>query len=397
MRKTILLVIACIVYSASFSQTIYKDISSERLNTIRQLKIKLPKDYDPNSELKHPVIVVFDADYLFEPIAGQVEFQTYFDDMPSSIIVGVMQGSDRRFDAYFDPVTGMPEQFGLRFYEFISTELLPYIDNKYNTSQFRVAVGHNLMGHFINSYIFQPETQFQAYVCLSPEFTGSMQNVLAQQLEASDKAIFYYMATSEKDIPAIRDNVLEVNDLLKKVSNPNVTYYFDNFEDETHYTLVNGAIAKSFDKIFELYNPLREKELKEKVLTYDGTLDTYLIDRYDRIEKLFGITKKISERELEKVAEAAEQREDYKSLNKLGKLANKLFPESLLGTYYIAHSLEKTGKTKKAKKVYESALALKDATNINKDYIAEKIKELTVVSADINEDTLEDAEDYEEK
>ena len=397
MRKTILIVIACLVYGASFSQTIYKDISSERLNTVRQLKIKLPKDYNPNSEIKHPVIVVFDADYLFEPIAGQVDFQTYFDDMPSSIIVGVMQGSDRRFDAYFDPVTGMPEQFGLRFYEFISTELLPYIDNKYNTSQFRVAVGHNLMGHFINSYIFQPETQFQAYVCLSPEFTGSMQNVLAQQLEASDKAIFYYMATSEKDIPAIRDNVLEVNDLLKKVSNPNVTYYFDNFEDETHYTLVNGAIAKSFDKIFELYNPLREKELKEKVLTYDGTLDTYLIDRYDRIEKLFGITKKISEGELEIVAEVAEQREDYKSLNKLGKLANKLFPESLLGTYYIAHSLEKTGKTKKAKKVYESALALKDATNINKDYIAEKIKELTVVSADINEDTLEDAEDYEEK
>ncbi len=397
MRKTILIVIACLVSGASFSQTIYKDISSERLNTVRQLKIKLPKNYDPNSELKHPVIVVFDADYLFEPVAGQVEFQTYFDDMPSSIIVGVMQGSDRRFDAYFDPVTGVPEQSGLRFYEFISTELLPYIDNKYNTSKFRVAVGHNLMGHFINSYIFQPETQFQAYVCLSPDFTGSMQNVLAQQLEATDKAIFYYMATAEKDIPEIRDNVLAVNTLLKQVSNANVTYYFDDFKDETHYTFVNGAIAKSFDKIFELYNPLREKELKEKVLTYEGTLDTYIIDRYDRIEKLFGITKKISEKELEKVAEVAEQREDYKSLYKLGKLANKLFPESLLGTYYLAHSLEKTGKTKKAKKLYESALALKDATNINKDYIAEKIKELTVVSADIDEDTLENEEDYEEK
>lgn len=397
MRKTILIVIICLVYGASFSQTIYKDISSERLSAVRQLKIKLPKDYNPNSELKHPVIVVFDADYLFEPVVGQVEFQTYFDDMPSSIIVGVMQGSDRRFDAYFDPVTGMPEQSGLRFSEFISKELLPYIDTKYNTSNFRVAVGHNTMGHFINSYIFQPETQFQAYVCLSPDFTGSMQNVLAQQLEASEKAIFYYMATAQKDITEIRDNILEVNTLLKQVSNTNVTYYFDDFKDETHYTLVNGAIAKSFDKIFELYNPLREKELKEKVLNYEGTLDTYLTDRYDRIDKLFGITKKISEKELEKVAKVAEQREDYKSLSKLGKLANKLFPETLLGTYYLAHSLEKTGKTKKAKKLYESALTLNDATNINKDYIAEKIKELSVVSAEIDEDTLEDVKDHEEK
>ncbi len=397
MRKTILIVLACLVYGLCLSQTIYKEISSKRLGAVRQLKIKLPKNYDPNSELKHPIIVVFDADYLFEPVAGQVEFQTYFDDMPSSIVVGVVQGTDRRYDGYFDPVTGLPEQSGLRFFEFISTELLPYIDDKYNTSKFRVAVGHDLMAHFINSYVFQPETQFQAYVCLSPDFTGSLQNILPQQLEASKKSIFYYMATAQKDIPSIRDKVLALNEGMQQISNPNVTYYFDNFEGETHYTLVNGAIAKSFDKIFELYNPLREKELNEKVLTYEGTLDEYLIDRYDRIEKLFGITKKISEQELESVAELAEQREDFKSLQNLGKLANKLFPETLLGTYYLAHSLEKLGKNKKAMKLYESALSLNDATHINKDYIAEKIKELTVVSTDIDEDTLENEEDYEEK
>lgn len=146
MRKTILLVLACLVYGASFAQTIYTEISSERLNTVRELKIKLPKDYDPDSEIKHPLIIVFDADYLFEPVAGQVAFQTYFDDMPSSIIVGVVQGSEREFDGFCDTVTGLPEQSGLRFHDFISTELLPYLDNKYNTSKFKVAVGHDLMG-----------------------------------------------------------------------------------------------------------------------------------------------------------------------------------------------------------------------------------------------------------
>lgn len=393
MRKIILIVLACFVYGSNFAQTIYKEISSERLSSVRQLKIKLPKDYDPDSEIKHPLVIVFDADYLFEPVVGQVEFQTYFDDMPSSIIVGVIQGPEREFDGFYDTVTGLPEQSGLRFHEFVSSELLPYLDNKYNTSKFRVAVGHDLMGNFINSYLFKEESVFQAFVCLSPDFYGSINRSIAKRLEYLKKDIFYYMATAEKDIPIIRENILVADTQIKEVTNANVTYYFDDFEGENHYTLVSGAIARSFEKIFELYNPIREKELNEKVLPYEGTLDNYLLERYKRIENLFGITQKISEKELEKVAKVAEDREDFKSLDKLGRLANKLFPETLLGTYYIAHSAEKMGKTKKAKKLYESALALNDATNIDKDYIAAKIEELSVVLVDTDDEELEDLEE----
>ena len=350
------------------------------------------------ADVKYPVIVVFDGDYLFEPVAGQVDFQTYFDDMPSSIVVGIMQGKERMYDSFYDALTGLPMDSGLRFHEFVSEELLPYIDNKYNTSKFKVAVGHDAMGSFVNSYLFKDEPDFRAYVCISPDFEGSLRNFISKRLTMMTDDIFYYMATSEKDIPGIREKVLETNTLINEVDNQNVTYYFDDFSDETHYTLVTGAVAKSFDKIFAIYNPLREKELDEKVLPYEGTLDNFLIDRYKRIETLFGVTKEITEIELEKVAKVAEEREDYKSLEKLGKLANKLFPETMLGTYYIAHALEKRGKTKKAKKLYESALVLNDATNIDKEYIAVKIEELTqALVVDVDAEELEDIkEDIEE-
>lgn len=400
MRKTTLVVLTCLIYAFSFAQVSYKEISSSRLNSERKLKIKLPKDYDPKADVKYPVIIVFDGDYLFEPVAGQVDFQTYFDDMPSSIVVGIMQGEDRFYDAYYDPLTGLPTESGLRFHEFVSEELLPYIDKQYNTSKFRVAVGHDRMGNFINSYIFKEELAFQAYVCISPDFVGSLNNFISKRLELFKDDIFYYLATSEKDIPEIRESILFTDSKIKEVSNKHLTYYFDDFESDTHYTLVTGAISRSFDKIFDIYNPLREKELEEKVLPYEGTLDQYLIDRYNRIDRLFGIEKEISEAELEKVAKVAEQREDYKSLGKLGKLANKLFPETLLGTYYIAHSTEMLGKIKKAKKLYESALILDDATNINKDYITLKIEELTVALVDVEDEELEELkveDDNEEK
>lgn len=396
MRKTILIVLACVLCAPLFAQISYDEIESSKLNSVRQLKIKLPKDYDPSSEIKYPLIIVFDGDYLFEPIAGQVDFQTYFDDMPSSIIVGVVQGSERRYDGYCDEVTGLPKESGLRFHDFVAEELIPYLDDKFNTSKFRVAVGHDLMGNFINSYLFKEDPIFNAYVCISPDLSGTVRDYLGERLEFFKDDIFYYMATSDKDLPYIREAVLNANTQISEVKNQYLTYYFDDFKNDSHYTLVNSAIAKSFDKIFELYKPLREKELEEKVLPYEGTLDKYLVDRYDRIEDLFGIKKPITEEEFEKVVKIAEQRNDLESLEKIGKLAKKLSPESLLGTYYLAQYSEKVGKTKKAKKLYESALTLNDVTHINRDFIFSKIDELTVVDTDEDEEDDEEDEDNEE-
>jgi len=392
MKKTILIVLACFFSLSIFAQTSYDEINSSKLNAVRQLKIKLPKDYDPSSELKYPLIIVFDGDYLFEPISGQVDFQTYFDDMPNSIIVGVVQGSERRYDGYCDEVTGLPKESGLRFHDFVAEELIPYLDERYNTSKFRVAVGHDLMGNFINSYLFKDDPLFNAYVCISPDLSGTVRDYLGKRLEFFKDDIFYYMATSDKDLPYTRDAVLNANAQISQVQNQYLTYYFDDFKNDTHYTLVNSAIAKSFDKIFELYKPLREKELEEKVLPYEGTLDKYLVERYDRIEDLFGIKKPITEEEFEKVVKVAEQRNDLESLEMIGKLAKKLNPESLLGTYYLAQYSEKVGKTKKAKKLYESALTLNDVSHINRDFIFSKIDELTVVDTDEEEEEEENEE-----
>ncbi|MDY2586315.1 alpha/beta hydrolase [Winogradskyella aquimaris] len=392
MRKATLIVLVCLFCIPLFAQISYDEIKSSKLNAVRKLKIKLPKDYDPSSEVKYPLIIVFDGDYLFEPIAGQVDFQTYFDDMPSSIVVGVVQGSERRYDGYCDEVTGLPKESGLRFHNFVAEELLPYLDNRYNTSKFRVAVGHDLMGNFINSYLFKEDPLFNAYVCISPDLSGTVRDYLGKRLEFFKDDIFYYMATSDKDLPYIRQAVLNADSQISQVNNQNLTYYFDDFENDNHYTLVNSAIARSFDKIFELYKPLREKELEEKVLPYEGTLDEYLVDRYDRIENLFGIKKPITEQEFEKVVKVAEQRNDLESLEKIGKLAKKLNPESLLGTYYLAQYSEKIGKTKKAKKLYESALTLNDVSHIDRDFIFSKIDELTIADTDEQEEEEDNEE-----
>ena len=379
MIKYTIIALALICSSSVFSQTIYDEIKSYELNSTRQLKIKLPKDYDETSEVKYPLIIVFDGDYLFEPIVGQVHFQTYFDDMPNSIIVGIVQGEERTYDGYCDEVTGLPKESGLRFHKFIAQELIPHLNNTYNTSKFRVAVGHDLMGNFINSYLFKEDPLFNAYVCISPDLSGTVRDYLGERLGVFKSDIFYYLATSDKDLPYIREAVLNANAQISEVKNQYLTYYFDDFKNDNHYTLVNSAIARSFDKIFELYKPLREKELEEKVLPFDGTLDDYLSERYDRIEDLFGIKKPITEEEYEKVVQVAEQREDLESLERIGKLAKKRNPESVLGNHYLAMHAEKTENTKKAIKLYEDALVLEESYRITYDFIESKLEDLNAI------------------
>ena len=385
--KNALCFIACLLLCFSISAQIkFEKFESRNLNTTRQLKIKLPKNYDPSSEVKHPVIIVFDGDYLFEPVVGQVSFQTYFDGMPESIVVGIVQGRERVYDSFADDVSGLPIESGARFYQFIGEELLPYIDSKYNTSKFRVAVGHDLMGNFINTFLFSDNPLFQAYISLSPDFKGNMDQNVVKRFKYIKNDVFYYMATCDGDIKSIRETVESTDEQLKQIDNKALTYYFDKLQGDSHYTMVTGALSKALDQIFDIYKPLGEKELTEKVSTYEGTLDNYLEKRYKRIESLFGIHKPISEEEFEKVVKVADEREDLKSLEGIGKLANKELPGSSLGTYYLALHAEKSGKTKKAAKLYEEALTLKETPQFNKEFILSQVEKLKLAAEEPEEE-----------
>jgi len=389
MKKSLTFFACFLLTSAVFAQIKYEKFESRKLNTTRQLKIKLPKNYDASSAIKHPVIVVFDGDYLFEPVVGQVSYQTYFDGMPESIVVGIVQGYERFYDSYSDEVTGLPIESGAKFYQFVGEELLPYIDSKYNTSKFRVAVGHDIMGNFINSFMFSDKPLFQAYINLSPDYQGNMNEHIVNRVKYIKDDVFYYLATSDGEKSDVLKTIMAMNEQLKTTDNKALTYYFDELKGDSHYSMVTGALSKALEQIFDIYKPLREKELKEKVLTYEGSLDNYLEKRYDRIEDLFGINKLIPEEEFEKVVGVAEERNDLESLEKLGKLANKKLPSSSLGTYYLALHAEKIGKPKKATKLYESALTMEETPKFNKEFIMAQVEKLKLAA--------EETEDIEEK
>jgi len=380
MKNIYFFVFALICCSTVVSQVQYETIKSSHLNSERNLKIKLPRNYDDDSKIKHPVILVFDGDYLFEPVVGQISFQSYFNEMPEAIVVGVVQAKDRYSDSYVDPVSGLPVDSGAKFYEFITTELLPYIDSNYNTSTFRVVVGEDNMANFMNSYLFKNEPVFQAYVNISPEFEGEVSNYLPDRLSWVKNDLFYYMATFSRDKRSIKESILETDNSLKEIENKDLIYHFDNFKVSDRKVMVVSAITNAFDKMFEIYSPLSEKEINNKLDSYEGSLIEYIKERHQKIETLFGIKKTMTEEEFEIVANIAIENEDFESLKEIGELAKTQDPNSVLGTYFIAMSAENLGKKKKAIKLYESALLLNETELIDKEVIRSKLENLTVAS-----------------
>lgn len=358
------------------SQAIYKTIDSYKLDGKRELKIQLPRNYDPEAKRTYPLVIVLDGDYLFEPVAGNIDYQAYWEDIPDCIVVGIRQADTREDDLFYAEETNLPINEGADFYEFMGAELIPYIEENYNASKFRAIVGHDMSANYINYYLFKDEPMFRAYISLSPDLAPQMVERLQQRLSILEQETFYYMATADADVKALRNDIIECDAKLKTIDNAKLHYKFDNFEDANHYSLVGRGIPKALNEIFALYKPINGKEYNEKLLIYEGSPYDYLMKKYEDIEYFYGFEKKLIENDIRAIAAACKKRDDLESLEKLAKLVKKEFPQSMLSAYYMGMFHEKEGNLRKALLRYKAGLLLEPSQYIDKELMLEKMYEI---------------------
>ncbi|WP_108804808.1 alpha/beta hydrolase-fold protein [Aquimarina sp. Aq107] len=376
MKKSIFLILISLFTSISFGQVKYETFRSIKLDQNRDLKIQLPRNYEKNEDKIYPVIIVLDGDHLFEPVAGNVDYFSYWEDMPESIVVGVLQRKTREDDCRYDLASYLPEGKGAAFFEFIGQELLPYIDQTYRTAQLKMIVGHDYTSNFINYFLFKDNPIFQAYINLSPELTPPMEERIFNVLSNAKSDVWYYLATATNDADNIKKNLIAVDEKLATIENPEVNYFFDNFNESSHYTLVGRAVPKALETIFEMYRPISKKTYKEDILTLETSLYDYLVDIYDTTEKLYGFKRQIRVNDFIAISTAIEKKELWEELEPLGKLAIKEHPETMLGYYYLGLGYEQLGEPKKAMRAYENGFLLNEIAFLTKDYMLEKVNKI---------------------
>ncbi len=175
MKKLTLLTLLVLSSTILFSQEIklgfIDSINSKELNENRKIIIKLPQGYDETKK-SYPVIYRLDGDIdLFSETIGTINRLAYIDELIPEMIVVMIENTNRNRDmmptktGFFDTEPGAE-----KFKNFIESELVPYINKSFRTTNEKILCGQSLSAIFTLYYFLTNTNSFDSYIVCSGAF-----------------------------------------------------------------------------------------------------------------------------------------------------------------------------------------------------------------------------------
>jgi uncharacterized protein len=376
--KKLILLLAFVCSAGMQAQKIVTQVSSPRLKENREITIGLPASYDKNPDKKYPLLVLLDGDYLFDPFQGALNYGNYWEDLPEVIIVGISQNknNEREIDCAIDEATGLPAESGEKFFEFISLGVIPYMQQKYRISPFKMIAGHDTTAGFMNFYLYKEDPLFNGYISLSPELAQDMETHIPERLAAITKPIFYYQSTADGDVRKMQQRIRDLDKGIKGAKKESLNYGFDDFKGATHYSLVLHSIPNALYQFFAAYQPISMNEFNEKIAILPSGYADYLANKYDVMEKALSMKIPIRINDFKAIEAAILKNKAYQEFDKLSDMARKSYPKSMLADYQLGMMYEKMGENKKALKAYQVAYQKEEIGDLTKDLMLDKVDQL---------------------
>ena len=388
MRKYALNILIFILFvNLSYSQNldslyvsrINDTILSKYLNEKRSIEIQLPRSYDANPDKKYPLIVVLDGDYMFNIVAGSVDYLSYWGDIPENLIVGIDQKETRFKDSsVLDNITHTPITSTASFYDFIVNELIPYFSKNFRISNFRVILGHERTANFANFFLLKKNPVFRGVISISPKISKNMNTYLYENLSKTNSNIVYTLSSSKKDFESIFKDVIELQNSLDSINNKNLKFKSLIFDEENHYILPSISVPKSISTIYSMYSDIDKTEYDSIISNLDTSAIDYLLKRYELIKDFYDEDKTISMNDFMAIEEYIEENEFFDLYNELSQLAKQEYPGTILPSYYKGRFYEETGNPEKALHIYRSSYNMNEVEGLTKEYLfelADRIKE----------------------
>lgn len=360
------------------AQIRYIELQSEYLEDTRRVKLQLPRNYEQNKRKQYPIILVFDADYLFEPVAGMVDYLSFWEEIPESFVVGIMQGGHRENDMMIDEDQFLPVGPGEDFFDFIELELMKYMQDNYRVTPLSIAVGHNDTANFSNFFVFKKVPLFQGYINLSPRLSPKMKSRMVKSLDKTANRTWFYLANGTDEVKEAKKEIKDMAMELNVIKNPMLTFTYDEFKDATHYTVVSQGIPVALQRIFSSYQPITTKEFEEVLLVTPDPVK-YLENKYYDIAKYYGLNIDYRINDIMYVFRVIEETNNWGQLLSLAKIAKKAHPDSMMDSYFQARYYQEMGEPKKALKHYQDAYGFDEVGSLTKELMlvrADEIKEV---------------------
>lgn len=234
-------------------------LPSAVLHETRRINVYFPPGYADSTAVQLPVLYMLDGgleeDFLH--MAGLVQVLTGNGTMRPFMLVGI-ENTARRRDLT-GPTTSAADkkiapQVGgsAAFRQFLHTELLPLIRQRYHPRTETALIGESLAGLFVLETLVLEPSLFDTYVAIDPSLwwnNGELVNQATTRLRAyTGPAKTLYIASSSDDARIPESRRLEP--ALRAAAPPALRWYYAPMPQETHATIYHPAALQALRVVF---------------------------------------------------------------------------------------------------------------------------------------------------
>jgi len=234
-------------------------IESKVLAETRTILVRTPASYARGARA-YPVLYMTDGERQIGHTAAVVDFLASEGRMPEVIIVGI-NNTDRTRDLTPTRVEAMGGGFatptsggGDRFLDFISTEVMPYVEKNYRTAPYRVFAGHSFGGLLAMHTFFTRPTLFNGVIAVSPTLTWDDRYVYRRATEwvkkSDDRPVTLVISVGNEGQELDRE-FDALKSLLQKRGPKSLEFEAVRFADEDHGSVVLPTHYAGLRKVFE--------------------------------------------------------------------------------------------------------------------------------------------------
>ena len=264
------------------SETLYSKVLSEQ----RTVTVQLPKSYISKPNKKYPVIYRLDGkDNL--PLLTSVLARLQEANAAPEVIIVAIENTDRMRDLY--PTVNQEPQgpVGIgggapKFLNFIKNELIPFVENKYRTHDYKVIAGASAAGVFV-LYALQTNPElFQAHIAYSPavwwDFGATATSTKAFVSKTKTLDNYLYLNIGEES-GFMRERYDDMHNFISSNTPKGLTFVSDEFANIPHALT---SVAGIFNAYQNLFLPI---QMPQRAYTGDtGSIADY----YQKLSQQYG-------------------------------------------------------------------------------------------------------------
>jgi predicted alpha/beta superfamily hydrolase len=233
----------------SISNDVLK-IQSKVLGEERRIYIHVPKTDSANPTKTSPVLYLLDGENHFHILSAYIDYLSHWGVIPPILVVGIIS-NDRNKD--LTPTRSNIDYDGIvdsnlkssggneLFFQFIKTELMPYIETNFKVEPYKIFAGHSFGGITAINCMFTHPDMFNAYIAISPSLWWDnkyMLKLTEHKLTNSahlNKTFFYSVGNEGINEPnSFHTDVLKFDSLLVNKAPIGLKYKYKSYPEESH-------------------------------------------------------------------------------------------------------------------------------------------------------------------